>query len=493
MINIKINNNKKILKINDNEIDFTYNPIKIKNNGIIIDDNIDKEYNIYKLKLNEDNKIELIYKSLDEYKYIDVNASEIEYEIENPKVYVIISLKSNLNIDTIIKNFLRQDYNNKYLILILNNYKIDKKKLEYINKISSLKIIKNEGKKKVKINKKGETIIYFEENIEYDYDYISNLVDIKDNREINFIYKNYEICQYNKKKYIIKIKDKLLLESDTNDKNKKIYYNNGSIKIFRNKIIKNKNVVFYENSNINLNNEYYKYSEINYIFDKIYILNLERRSIKRERIIKIMNKYNIKYEIVYGEDNKDLINQNKYKIDVFNQNINIGEYCCSKSIIKILNDAKKNKFKKILIFEDDILLSKDFEKNIIKIFKNKDIKENRWKLLFLGSSDKIENIDKKVNKNNTNCQIYKVNNKISGAFALGISMDIADQIIYEAKKYESPVDIKPLRKIINNNDYNCYCIYPNLVIADVTISDIRDNNTNNNWAERCNWNYSNYN
>ena len=492
MINIKINNNKKILKINDNEIDFTYNPIKIKNNGIIIDKNNDKEYNIYKLELNEDNKIQLIYKSLDEYKLIDVYASEIEYEIEKTKVYVVISLKSNLSIDTIIKNVLRQDYPNKYIILILNNYKIDEKELEYINKISSIKIIENKEKLKVKINKKGKTIIYFEENIEYDYDYISNLVNIKNSKEINLIYKDYEICQYNTKKYIIKVKDKLLLESDTNDTNDtKKYYNNGCIKIVKNKIIKNKNIVFYENSDINLIDEYYKYSEINYIFDKIYILNLERRNIKRERMIKIMKKYNIKYEIVYGEDNKDFINQNEYKTDVFNNNINIGEYCCSKSMIKILNDAKKNKFKKILIFEDDILLSKDFEKNIIEILQNKDIKKNRWKLLFLGSSDKIENIDKKVNKNNTNCQIYKVNNKISGAFAIGISMDIADQIIIEAKKYISPFDLNPLRKIITN--YDCYCIYPNLVIADVTESDIRDNNKNSNWEKRCNWDYSNYN
>ena len=53
--------------------------------------------------------------------------------------------------------------------------------------------------------------------------------------------------------------------------------------------------------------------------------------------------------------------------------------------MKILEDAVKNNYTSILVFEDDIIFRKDFNKHLEKQYST--IKNNiNWKLLYLGCS-----------------------------------------------------------------------------------------------------------
>jgi GR25 family glycosyltransferase involved in LPS biosynthesis len=147
-------------------------------------------------------------------------------------------------------------------------------------------------------------------------------------------------------------------------------------------------------------------------WDNIYILNLKHQKYKFNKIKKSLNKNNITKNIerfigVYGlEDcpfgkqiqktdsidekwiltenmNKKLQEKNiihkkvgdKYKY------LRPGEIGHLLSFIKIMKDALKKKYKKILILEDDSVIEEDFKENFLKSYKNL---PNNWDIVYLG-------------------------------------------------------------------------------------------------------------
>ena len=92
--------------------------------------------------------------------------------------------------------------------------------------------------------------------------------------------------------------------------------------------------------------------------DKIYYINLDRRTDRKELFEKQVEKYELPMnKIVRFSAIED----------------NYGAIGCSKSHLEILKLAQKNKYRNVLIFEDDFefLVSKEeFYNNLNKFFKN---------------------------------------------------------------------------------------------------------------------------
>ena len=92
--------------------------------------------------------------------------------------------------------------------------------------------------------------------------------------------------------------------------------------------------------------------------DKIYYINLDRRTDRKELFEKQIEKYELPMnKIVRFSAIED----------------NYGAIGCSKSHLEILKLIQKNKFKNVLIFEDDFefLVSKEeFYNNLNKFFNN---------------------------------------------------------------------------------------------------------------------------
>ena len=130
---------------------------------------------------------------------------------------------------------------------------------------------------------------------------------------------------------------------------------------------------FYTND---LNNELY----INQKIDKIYVINLDKDYERREYITILMEKHNINFELICVP----LLN--KLQIDIINnyvdKKITAGEGGCYLSHMYCLNNAKINNYKKIIIFEDDIILHKDFHNKFIEINNN-----TKYEILVLGIFD----------------------------------------------------------------------------------------------------------
>lgn len=225
---------------------------------------------------------------------------------------------------------------------------------------------------------------------------------------------------------------------------------------------------------------------INELVDKVYIINLDRRPDRMNKMKNLMKKYNISYERFPAIDGnrEDIKNEWKKLQNTIIQTPNaLG---CLMSHLAIIKDAKKNNYNKILIFEDDLLFHKNFNGALNKIkYLPKD-----WKLLYLGASQISVHIDN-IKKNG----FYYKAVRTDGAFAYIIDSSIFDELIDMLEIKDGPVDY--LYKRIQEK-YNCYVMWPNLIIANVAESDNRmvDKNMGaeeiEKWGKKIGWNNKDY-
>lgn len=138
-------------------------------------------------------------------------------------------------------------------------------------------------------------------------------------------------------------------------------------------------VVFVCNCKINDN---FKNNNYN-IIDKIYVINLKKNKKRYDKFIENARKANVsvrRFDAVYGkelaENHPDII---KYFIK--NHNLNPGQIGCALSHIKIWEDAIRNNYKNIIVFEDDSIIPIDFWERFNKAYNElpKD-----WDMLLLG-------------------------------------------------------------------------------------------------------------
>lgn len=138
------------------------------------------------------------------------------------------------------------------------------------------------------------------------------------------------------------------------------------------KIIRNYNVIRKIFINDQVNDIY-----INNYINKIYIINLDDNIIRRKYIIKLMEKYNINFELIIVPR----LTFQEYE-NINNKAITIAEAGCYLSHMFCFNDAIFNNYDRIIIFEDDIILHKNFH----SLFQNITTSINH-DILMLGACD----------------------------------------------------------------------------------------------------------
>ncbi len=106
-------------------------------------------------------------------------------------------------------------------------------------------------------------------------------------------------------------------------------------------------------------------------WNKVLIINLERRPDRKKNITQKIIKNNInQYEIINAVDGRDVNIQNEYTYLFKNKNthiVNSGHYACLLSHINTIKYAKKNNFNSIMILEDDVIFDDNFMELINKI------------------------------------------------------------------------------------------------------------------------------
>lgn len=256
------------------------------------------------------------------------------------------------------------------------------------------------------------------------------------------------------------------------------------------KVINNLNNIF---NIITLNTVYFLYGakvlnleeKINYINNTIDINIIPFKCNKIEDVIdsnikKIMNTPDSKLLDNYSGSFKNKINELLIKYSSKN---NLQKRITSKyqyghinSFINLINNAKQNNLRELIIFEDDIL----FHKNIKTYLSNFDMIKKDVDIIYFGAS---KHKDYYVNNSTYQCQ------NITGTFAIFFKNTVFDDYLELLKLNILPSDIC---LSILQNKYKTYVYQPDIIISDLDNSKITQRININELYKQFNWEINNY-
>jgi len=243
------------------------------------------------------------------------------------------------------------------------------------------------------------------------------------------------------------------------------------------------------------------HKDFNNIFDKVFVISLKKDINKRKLIKKKFHDANIKYEFfnaIDGDKKPHIDEFIKYKKKPYNwkgshyieRNLkkkilrSSGALGYLKSWENIIIYAIKNKLQQICVFDDDVLIDKEFN---IKFNALLNHIGNKWKVINLGSTQ--YNWSRVIKKKN----YYLTPINTDGSFAVCLKYDTYQQLLKSIRLFNCPFDSGPMRDLYKLYKGHCYTAYPAIVIADVNKSSIGNNRDFFLFSEKMQWNLENIN
>ena len=233
-------------------------------------------------------------------------------------------------------------------------------------------------------------------------------------------------------------------------------------------------------------------SDLNEQVEQIYVINMIQDVRKRNYIIILMKKYGINFTLVLVDYVPNSIYNTIYNADKIR--ITKEELGCCLSHLWCLNNVIINKCKNAIIFEDDIILHKNFMTRFNKIYnKNPNID-----FLLLGAQDhsfstiNYKHIHKGLYKPEKSCtQLYGAHANYYSLNGAQAQFDIRTaSISFFDKEYGS----------LFNRFQESYVCCPNLAVANITSSALNHTraiaeDTESEYYNRCflNFNFNHYN
>jgi GR25 family glycosyltransferase involved in LPS biosynthesis len=268
---------------------------------------------------------------------------------------------------------------------------------------------------------------------------------------------------------------------------------------------------------------------INEYFNKIYLLNLDRRPDRLNRATKRLHSQKIWFTRISAVDGyKDPVKSqfetyfrsklcsipegiqpiktfkekyleyNHYVARVqFMENYlgkkaiqSPGAFGYALTYIEILKEAIANNYQRILIFDDDIILCKNFH----NAFENRiRMLPADWRLIMLGAMQHNWN---ETWINWVNDSLYHCNGTSIASHAVGIQSKAFLPLLHYAEKLDLPIDEGAIYHVQQVYSKQCYVFYPNLVIQDISESDINSSAIRPEDIKKTNnlfrWDYNNY-
>jgi len=247
---------------------------------------------------------------------------------------------------------------------------------------------------------------------------------------------------------------------------------------------------------------------INTFIDKIYVINLQKQHLKKEKcLIQFKNNNITNYKFIQAVDtvSNNCVYNNLYNKVIENMteefiknNFTKGAMGCLLSHIECLKDAKQNNYKNILILEDDFIIIKNFDNELNTLIDN--ISDD-WDFIYLGKkqgdpecvidiNDNIHNNKEFFDTKQINNYVYRPNYKTWATHALLIKNTIFDDIIRFQEEILGPIDLMLMTLY---SKYNFYCVLKDLFVSFPDLSDIQsDSKKENQMTNYWNWDYSLY-
>jgi|GEM_PF-1978812 len=245
-------------------------------------------------------------------------------------------------------------------------------------------------------------------------------------------------------------------------------------------------------------------TDLNSYFDKIYLVSLDSDIEKRLRTKSILdavglesewfsavNGYNKPFVDWYREYAKQEVGKLKHFVEFNDYELSKGSKLIEspgavgyiETYCNIIKDAKSKGYKRILIFEDDIVLCHNFKARLKKFINSI---EADWRILLLGASQygwSSFNMESSLK-----CSYYLPRiHDTKGSFAIAFDHRIFDEILEEQTYREAPFENLPLGVLYERHLGKCFVAFPNLVMPDVSSSVIRGGRNQYEHSNRVKW------
>ncbi len=199
------------------------------------------------------------------------------------------------------------------------------------------------------------------------------------------------------------------------------------------------------------------------VWDKIFVINLARRSDRKKQMENFFLSANIpvsNYEFITAFDGMDDTIKTQYELNIKSNPSNViitsGHFACLLSHLKAINLAKTRGYKNIMILEDDV---STIETNLIS--KLNGIYVPNYDMLYLGGI-----MSKK--KCFTTNWAYSGGTNIMGAYGYILSSKIFDKILNELSNLDEYIDFYYLKNIQRQPNT---IILNDIIKTDLTTSD----------------------
>lgn len=250
-------------------------------------------------------------------------------------------------------------------------------------------------------------------------------------------------------------------------------------------------------------------SILNKYFDCVYLVNLEHKVQDRLIAARHLSKAGVGFKLVRavnGYEGEPLQKFNEYQKKTPGSMVRYAHYNYKErarnslyiesagaigyiyTYLNILNDAKRNGYKRFLILEDDVILINSFEKRFDSFINSVN---DDWKVLLFGASQYgWEGIDEK--KAEVQGYYYPGRTKDSkvstcGSFAIAFDLSVVDEVIDAQQAFEAPFDHFPMSELYKRHHGKCFVAYPNIAMPDVSESTIRNARDQYKHGEKMKW------
>ena len=197
--------------------------------------------------------------------------------------------------------------------------------------------------------------------------------------------------------------------------------------------------------------------------DHIYVINLDRRKDRWDDVKKKMKQHKLEIERFPAVDGNNIDHPKKNPMKISLKWWNKYALGLVRTLRKVIVDARDKGYEKIIIFEDDIILDKNFNKLLKKYMK---LLPEKWDIVQLSGGNHRKPL-KYVNDN-----LFRTKNTL-GTYAMLIHSRCFEDFIRIAEWELGPAD--DMLRLLQKRG-NCYMFYPGIVTPKAGFSDIMGKN-----------------
>jgi len=197
---------------------------------------------------------------------------------------------------------------------------------------------------------------------------------------------------------------------------------------------------------------------LNDYFEKIVCINLDKRQDRWDKVIDECSKHSIKIERFSAIDG-DFLSSRSY--------LKQGELGCALSHLKIIEKAKNENLKNILILEDDV----EFDADVNKKFFDYIVNLPEWDFLYLGANHALNN--KCMSASESPVKVSENIYKLKEAYSMhcyAVQCSFFDKVLNFQNNLHAPIDV--LYSQLHKQSRS-YVIYPSLAWQAEGFSDIQ--------------------